>query len=125
MPKALLVASALVGVILHPPVRAEDTVDGRPRPSNPSYLEVDYANTLQGVSALYAVRTCSRGEASPRALEVREVLVDSPVDVTARLVAADGHTVAQHTEPTAICDFAKFAAAYAERNRTGLSSAAQ
>ena len=53
------IAAALVaGSFLTPATATENTIDARPRPSHAAYRVVDYADTLQGVRALPAVRAC-------------------------------------------------------------------
>jgi len=81
-----------------------------------AHIEVSYSSSLQGTEALYAVRVCVRSEEAPNQVVVRETLADGQDDIVIRVVDADGHEVSRYAGVAAVCDYAKFAAAYVARS---------
>lgn len=106
-------AAMLPSAIAQTPAAAE-----KPQPDTAAapYLAIEYADTLNGVQALYAVRVCSQGEQGAKRPLLREKQADTPDEIIVRLIAADGREVSRYAGIAAICDYAKFAAAYIERN---------
>jgi hypothetical protein len=83
-----------------------------------AHLEVAYAPSLKGTEAMFAVRVCARGERPGADPVVRETLVDGNEDIVVRVVDGDGTEISRYAGSTAVCDFAKFAAAVVARKTT-------
>lgn len=96
-----------------------------------SLVAIDYADTLQGVSALLAVRVCvangfsrtgtslQRGPESAtttRSLIVEHV-VETEHDVVVRVIDRDGIEIVRHEGAKDVCGFAHLAAAYLAQDR--------
>lgn len=108
------VAAGVAGVLLAASAASAAPINSDERPAV-AHLEVAYAPSLQGTEAMFAVRVCSRGEGRDAPL-VRETLVDGKDDIVVRLVSADGREISRYAGSAAVCDYAKFAAAFVARS---------
>lgn len=94
-----------------------------PAPAVGVSLKVSYADSFQGVSALFAVRACAydeRSGAHPRLVEEKN---SGGNDVELQLFNENGAQVSRFTGSHGVCDYARFAAAYAARSQRAKAAA--
>ena len=132
-PAALGLIAAMFAASTH----ANDTqVDVRPRPSHSAYMEVDYADTLLGVQALFAARVCvtedipaahrrSINDQPAAAPVLRELAMATEDDVVIRVFDAEGREISQHVGARDVCGYARMAGAFLATQQFSQSGAQQ
>ena len=86
-----------------------------PPPGGTAYIAVDYPDTTQGHLARFTIRRCAEVEEPGLRSFLRETPTSSSGDVVVRLVGADGGEVSRTVGNAAVCQYARFAAAYLAR----------
>ena len=95
---------------------AESPTAAAAKASPSGYLQVDYADTLLGMQAKLAVAKCANEEAPRTAgIVVRATLAPVPEDIVVHLIGADGREISRTIGAAAVCQYARFAAAYIVR----------
>ena len=98
-----------------------------PAQAHKASMSVEYADTFQGIQALYAVRACSdedrpRDSVGARPVIGSETKTATANDVIVRVIDRDGKEISRHVGAAAVCGFARLGAAFvvqANGNATG------
>ena len=133
-----LLALALLSCIVGGATAQTASLLGRGFPGN-RYIAVDYADSVQGVLAMFAVRACVSEDGSPlerpaagdirpqgsslSRLVERQVAVDH--DIVVRVVDRDGSEVSRHEGANDVCGFARLASAFLSADRPPASGSAE
>ncbi len=115
--KATITVSLAASAFLAFATRAEEPVNTPPKTPFAAYLAVDYADTLQGVQAKLVVSSCARNEEPTANLAIHETMVASSEDIVVRVIGDDGQEISRYAGTAAVCQYARFAAAYFVRAR--------
>ena len=125
--KTVLIACTFSAFAAHT-ASAENDVGKEPLGA---FLNVEYANTLQGIEAMFAVRACATEDrsatrrptsdarpSSPPGVEfVHETLVPIADDIVVHVIDRDGHEISRHAGAADVCGYARIAAAFVAQMR--------
>lgn len=120
----LALSVALVAVL----VRGEPEQAVAPSSRDARFV-VEFSDTFQGLSALYAVRACSgdrrsaAGE-SARAVIAHEVLAPSVDEIVVRLIDRPGKEISKHEGAADVCGCARAASAFIRESDRALNDTA-
>jgi len=104
---------------------ADDRGDSPVTATHPS-IQVEYADTLQGVQAMFAVRACASEDMPHRYGTPRGLIPDTPPvqslieerqaaignDIVVRVIDNDGREISRHEGANDVCGYARIAAAF-------------
>lgn len=106
----------------------EDDVAKEPRRA---FVKVEYADTLQGIQAMFAVRACATEDrpltrtvvdgaaaSSPPGVDfVHESMTPTADDIVVHVIDSDGREIAKHVGVADVCGFSRIAAAFVVQGR--------
>ena len=96
-----------------------------------AFVQVEYADTFQGVQAMFAVRACATEDrplsqgagsgataSSPQGVEfVHETMTPIADDIVVHVIDRDGSEISKHTGAADVCGYARMAAAFIAQDR--------
>jgi hypothetical protein len=120
-------ATAILLTLNSVPSLAGSVPGDHPASARHAIVAVNYADTLQGTQAMFAVRACSaegapfrpqvdQGAELPASLAfIHEQISAEPEDIVVLVFDVDGREVSRHDGPANVCAFARLAAAFVAR----------